>query len=93
VNVVKKAKKDNLTPTNIGSIFLSQIPLISSITAQAIMKEYNNSLIDLIKNLETNPKCLEGIYTEKNGKKRKLGANVIKNIRLYLSGNRVVGES
>jgi hypothetical protein len=87
VNLVKKEKKNNLTPSNIGAIFLSQIPLISSITANAIMKKYNNSLVELMKDIETNPNCLEGIYTEKDGKKRKLGANVIKNIIVFLQGS------
>ena len=86
VSLVKKAKKDNLTPSNIGAVFLSQIPLISSITAKAIMKKYNNSLVELMKDIEANPNCLEGIYTEKDGKKRKLGANVIKNIVVFLQG-------
>ena len=86
VSVVKKVKKENLTPENIGAVFLSQIPLISSVTANAIMVKYNNSLGNLIEDLKTNPSCLNGIYTEKDGKKRKIGANVVKNVRLFLLG-------
>ena len=41
-NVVKKVKKDNVTPGNIGEIILCQIPGISSITAIAIMKHFDN---------------------------------------------------
>jgi len=84
VNVVKKVKKENLTPANIGAVFLSQIPLISSVTATAIMAKYNNSLGDLINDLKTNPACLDGIQTEKDGKKRKIGSNAVKNVRLFL---------
>lgn len=84
VNVVKKVKKENLTPSNIGAIFLSQIPLISSVTATAIMAKYNNSLSDLINDLKTNPTCLDEIQTEKDGKKRKIGSNAVKNVRLFL---------
>jgi len=86
VSVVKKVKKENLTPENIGAVFLSQIPLISSVTANAIMVKYNNSLGNLIEDLKTNPSCLNGIQTEKDGKKRKIGANVVKNVRLFLLG-------
>jgi len=86
VNVVKKVKKENLTPENIGAVFLSQIPLISSVTASAIMSKYNNSLGDLINDLKTNTSCLDGIQTEKDGKKRKIGSNAIKNVRLFLLG-------
>ena len=89
VDVVKKVKKDNLTPTNIGAIFLSQIPNISSVSAKAIMAKYDNSLPNLIKDLETNSGCLEGICTENAGKKRKLGSNAIKNVRLFLLGSSV----
>jgi len=39
--VVKKVKKDNITPENIGEIILCQIPGISSVTAIAIMKNFN----------------------------------------------------
>ena len=84
VNVVKKVKKENLTPSNIGAVFLSQIPLISSVTATAIMAKYNNSLSDLINDLKTNPACLGEIQTEKDGKKRKIGSNAVKNVRLFL---------
>lgn len=84
VNVVKKVKKENLTPENIGAVFLSQIPLISSITASAIMAKYNNSLGNLINDLKTNPACLDGIQTEKDGKKRKIGSNAVKNVCLFL---------
>jgi len=86
VNVVKKVKKENLTPENIGAVFLSQIPLISSVTANAIMAKYNNSLSNLIDDLKINPKCLDGIQSEKDGKKRKIGSNAVKNVRLFLLG-------
>lgn len=87
VSVVKKVKKDNLTPNNIGAVFLSQIPLVSSVIANAIMVKYQHSMSLLIKELEKDPECLNTIQTEKDGKKRKLGSNVVKNIRLFLLGN------
>jgi len=51
VGVVKKIKKDNITPDNIGEIMLCQIPGISSVTALAIMEKYK-TIPNLIKELE-----------------------------------------
>jgi len=87
VSVVKKVKKDNLTPKNIGAVFLSQIPLVSSVIANAIMVKYQYSISLLMKELEKDPDCLNFIQTEKDGKKRKIGSNVVKNIRLFLLKN------
>jgi len=43
-NVVKKVKKENITPDNIGSIILSQIPGVSSKTAEVIIDKYKTIL-------------------------------------------------
>lgn len=86
VSVVKKVKKDNLTPNNIGAVFLSQIPHVSSVIANAVMVKYQYSINVLIKELEKNPDCLNNLQTEKDGKKRKIGSNVVKNIRIFLLG-------
>lgn len=86
--VVKKSKKENITPDNIGSIILSQIPFVNSVTANTIMKQYEYSLKNLIKDLETNRDCLNQICIESivNGKtkKRKIASNAINNIYVYL---------
>lgn len=83
-SVVKKSKKGNLTPENIGVIFLSQIPYVNSVSAQTIMKKYDNSFIAFMKEMETNPDGLNDIYIENDGKRRKLGSNVIANVRRFL---------
>ena len=57
-NLVKKVKKDNITPGNIGEIILSQIPGVSSVTAIAIMSKFT-SFYNLIESLQKNPGCLE----------------------------------
>jgi len=83
-NFVKKVKKDNITPENIGEIILCQIPGISSVTAIAIMKQFRTfpKLIDELKN---NPECLDGITCESlNGKSRKINKSSIENVRKYL---------
>lgn len=82
-NVVKKTKKDNITPDNIGEIILSQIPSISSVSAIAIMKKFKtiSNLIDTIRN---DPTCLNDIVCETKGKTRKIGKNVVENILKFL---------
>jgi ERCC4-type nuclease len=82
--VVKKVKKDNITPENIGEIILCQIPGISSVSAIAIMKKFT-TFPNLFKELENNPNCLNDIVCETKGKSRKLGKNCIDNVRTYLS--------
>jgi ERCC4-type nuclease len=63
VGVVKKVKKDNITPDNIGEIMLCQIPGISSVTALAVMEKYK-TIPNLIKEIETNNECLKDLsYT------------------------------
>jgi hypothetical protein len=85
--VVKKVKKDNVTPENIGEIILCQIPGISSVTAMAIMKKFAN-FPEFIQELQKNPMCIDGIVctSEKNGeeKARKISKSSLENIRKYL---------
>ena len=81
--VVKKVKKDNVTPENIGEIILCQIPGISSVTAMAIMKEYKTFPF-LIEELQRNPHCIENLTIETNGKTRKINKSSLENIRKYL---------
>jgi ERCC4-type nuclease len=83
-NFVKKVKKDNITPENIGEIILCQIPGISSVTAITIMKQYG-TFPKLIDALQKNPLCLDGIACEStNGKSRKISKSSIENIRRFL---------
>lgn len=82
-NVVKKVKKDNVTPENIGEIILCQIPGISSVTAIAIMKNFV-SFPEFIKQIQNNPDCLNNIVCETKGKIRKISKNCVENIKKYL---------
>lgn len=79
--VVKKTKKDNITPENIGEILLCQIPSVSSITAVAIMKRFQ-TFPQLMDALKTDPNCLNDITTDKS---RKISKLCIENIRTYLT--------
>ena len=81
-NFVKKVKRENITPENIGEIVLSQIPGISSITAIAIMKKFS-SFLNMLEELKIKPHCLNDITTESNGKIRKISKSSIENIKKY----------
>jgi len=84
-SVIKKVKKDNITPDNIGSIMLCQIPGISSVTALAIMEKFK-SLPNLIKELEANKDCLKDITsTNEKGQKRKINKTCIANLIKFLA--------
>jgi len=90
-NFVKKVKKDNITPENIGEIMLCQIPGISSVTAITIMKQYG-TFPQLIKALQENPNCLDGMACETaNGKSRKISKSSIENIRKFFIGESNLG--
>ena len=84
VNVIKKVKKENITPDNIGEIMLCQIPGISSVAALAIMEQYKN-IPNLIKELETNNDCLKDITsTNSKGQTRKINKTSLANIVKFL---------
>jgi ERCC4-type nuclease len=81
-NVVKKVKKENVTPANIGEIMLCQVPGISSVTAIAIMKQFT-SFFHLLESCKNNPNCLENLQYENNGKIRKISKSSISSIFKY----------
>lgn len=84
VNVIKKVKKENITPENIGEIMLCQIPGISSITALAIMEKYK-TIQNLIKELELNGESMKDMtYTNSKGQMRKINKSSLANIVKYL---------
>ena len=81
--VVKKVKKDNITPENIGEIILCQIPGISSKTAIAIMKSFQ-TFPHFMEEMQKNPDSLDNMKIESNGKMRKINKSCIKNIQQFL---------
>jgi ERCC4-type nuclease len=82
-HVVKKVKKDNVTPENMGEIILCQIPGISSVTAITIMKRFSN-FTHFMEELIKDSTCIENLTIESNGKVRKMSKSVVENIRKYL---------
>jgi len=84
VCVIKKIKKDNITPDNIGEIMLCQIPGISSVTALAVMEKYK-TIPNLIKELESNCDSMKDLsYTNSKGQVRKINKTCIVNIIKFL---------
>jgi ERCC4-type nuclease len=84
VGVVKKVKKDNITPDNIGEIMLCQIPGISSVTSLAVMEKYK-TIPNLIKELEVNADSMKDLsYTNSKGQVRKINKTCIANIVKFL---------
>jgi ERCC4-type nuclease len=82
--VVKKVKKENITPQNIGEIVLSQIPGISSITSIAIMNHFS-SFSDFMEKVSSDPNVLKNLsYQDSSGKTRKISSTILKNIETYL---------
>ncbi len=82
-SVVRKVKKDNVTPQNIGEIVLCQIPGISSSNAIALMKNYGSFKM-FYETIKEKPELLEGLTIETNGKQRKISKTIINNIKTYL---------
>jgi ERCC4-type nuclease len=78
--VVKKQKKANITPENMGAIILCQVPMVSSTSAIAIMNEYK-TLVNLIKVLSEDSHALDNMKVNN----RKLSKTIISNIYSYLS--------
>jgi ERCC4-type nuclease len=83
-SVIKKVKKENITPENISEIMLCQIPGISSTTAIAIMKKFV-TIDNLIIQLKLDPGVLKDLsYTNEKGQTRKISKTVIENIIKFL---------
>jgi ERCC4-type nuclease len=84
VNVIKKVKKENITPDNIAEIMLCQIPGISSVTALSIMEKFK-TIPNLLKELEKDEDCLKDISnTNSKGQIRKINKTCSANIIKYL---------
>jgi ERCC4-type nuclease len=84
ISVVKKVKKENITPENIAEIMLCQIPGISSVTAIAIMDKFK-TIPNLINEIQQNDNCLKDIsYQNSKGQSRKINKTSLSNIVKFL---------
>jgi ERCC4-type nuclease len=83
-STLKRTKKNNITPNNIGEIMLSQIPNVSSQVAIAIMEKFK-TLKNLMEALNADKTVLRDIKTvNKSGQARKISKTSIENIYNYL---------
>uniref|UniRef100_A0A6C0IJL1 ERCC4 domain-containing protein n=1 Tax=viral metagenome TaxID=1070528 RepID=A0A6C0IJL1_9ZZZZ len=83
-HAMKRTKKNNITPENIGEIMLNQIPNVSSAVATAIMEKFK-TIKALIEAFSQDIKALNNITTvNKNGQARKISKTSIDNIYNYL---------
>ena len=86
-DVVKRVKKDNITSSNIHTIWLSQLPYVSSNIANVILSKYK-TLWRLRESLIEDPTCLDNLTTTTvTGKSRTIGKNVIDTIKTHLLEN------
>jgi ERCC4-type nuclease len=84
VSVIKKEKKANITPTNIGHIMLSQIPGVSIVYANGILENFSN-IQEFIEKFNENPDIIKNLkYTTKTGQKRNIPSSCIININTFL---------
>lgn len=81
--VVKRTKKENLTPENMGEVILCQIPGISSVSAITIMKEFK-TIANLITAVEKDATCMDKLICESGGKSRKISKAVVQNVKTFL---------
>jgi len=81
---VKKVKKENITPDNMGEILLCQIPGISSQYAQSILKHFDSfsNLLTEVKNGTVN---FENILYETKGKQRRVPKSCGEEIKRFFS--------
>ena len=83
-SVIKRVKKQNLRPDNIGEVILSQIPGISNATSLAVMNHFG-SLYNLMMEIKKDANCLNTLtYTTKNGQQRHISYKSIESIVNYL---------
>lgn len=92
-SAMKRVKKENINPVNIGEIMLAQIPGVSNASAIAIMNKYL-TIKNLIEKLTSDDKALNNIaISDKSGKLRKINKTCILNIYKYLLGEKEVGSN
>ena len=80
---VKKVKKENITPENMGEIMLCQIPGISTLYAQSILKVFGG-FSNLMKEIKEGTVKFENITYESKGKQRKIPKNCGEDIIKFL---------
>ena len=80
---VRKVKKENITPQNIGEIFLCQIPDVSVASAKTLMNHVKGNFSHLLHIIQTEPESLSSLKLE-GPKPRKISKKIIEQLDTYL---------
>lgn len=82
---IKIQKKGNLTDEMVSVMMLAQIPKVSKIAAETIMRKYDYSIGSLVKALEIDETCLDTLKCQiANNKERKLSKQCVAHVKKYL---------
>ena len=84
---MKRTKKDNITPENIGVIMLSQVPGVSPAVAKALLESGNKTLFEFVEECRENPEFLANFELPN---KKKLTKTVIHGVEKFLLGEKDV---
>jgi crossover junction endonuclease MUS81 len=84
-DVVKRVKKDNITPQNIGIIMLSQVPGVSTAVAKELLDDGNKTLFEFVENCRLNTSFLSEFELPS---KKKLTRTTIEGIEKFLLGEK-----
>jgi len=76
---VKETKMDKITPDNVQSRMLSQIPYVNTTTADAVLQEYG-TVAALTAALQEDPDCLSTVKS----KRRKISSKSVESIKTFL---------
>jgi ERCC4-type nuclease len=87
-DVVKRTKKDNITPQNIGIIMLSQVPGVSVAVAKALLDGGNKTLFEFVEKCRESSDYLKTF--EMPMTKKKLTRSTIDGIEKFLLGEKEV---
>jgi ERCC4-type nuclease len=79
--VVKKERKDKITPETIDALMLAQIPYVSIVTAEAVLGVHK-TVADLVTALKQDGACLDKL--KYGTPPRKISSKSVENIKLHL---------
>jgi hypothetical protein len=90
VSAVKRIKKDNVTPANIGEMLLCAIPGIGDVVAVAIMAHYGGKWLSLMQDVVDKGALPAISYTNDSGQTRKVSSRCLADIVRYLRNETAV---
>jgi hypothetical protein len=82
---IRRQKGANITPDNISSIMLQQIPGVSATVAAAVLGKYGGSLFDLTVAVHSDPRAIDGVTFETGkGKRQRVNKTTLAKIVTFL---------